>query len=133
MKIKQLSLFIENKPGAMTAPCKLLADAGINIASLTLADTKFFGVLRLIIKDWEQAKEMVKEAAKLSPHVRYIGWDVGMSVNGPVLICGGDRSLPRSRQPFQHPRHAGRNGIECGIYVRFCRSQQQSDPDFPFR
>ena len=61
MKIKQLSLFIENKPGAMTAPCKLLADAGINIASLTLADTKFFGVLRLIIKDWEQAKDLLEK------------------------------------------------------------------------
>ena len=37
---------------------------------------------------WNEAKEMVKKAAKLSPHVRYIGWDVGMSVNGPVLIEG---------------------------------------------
>ena len=61
MKIKQLSLFIENKPGTMTAPCKLLADAGINIASLTLADTKFFGVLRLIIKEWEKAKDLLEQ------------------------------------------------------------------------
>lgn len=37
---------------------------------------------------WNEAKEMVKKAAKLSKHVRYIGWDVGMSVNGPVLIEG---------------------------------------------
>ena len=37
---------------------------------------------------WSEAKEMVKRAAKLSPHVRYVGWDVGMSVNGPVLIEG---------------------------------------------
>ena len=35
-----------------------------------------------------EAKEMVKKAAKLSNHVRYVGWDVGMSVNGPVLIEG---------------------------------------------
>ena len=61
MKIKQLSLFIENKPGTMTAPCKLLADAGINIASLTLADTKFFGVLRLIIKEWDKAKDLLEQ------------------------------------------------------------------------
>lgn len=37
---------------------------------------------------WDEAKEMVKKAAKLSTHVRYVGWDVGMSVNGPVLIEG---------------------------------------------
>lgn len=37
---------------------------------------------------WNEAKEMVKKAAKLSPHVRYVGWDVGMSENGPVLIEG---------------------------------------------
>lgn len=37
---------------------------------------------------WEEAKDMVKSAARLSTHVRYVGWDVGMSVNGPVLIEG---------------------------------------------
>ncbi len=37
---------------------------------------------------WNEAKELVKKAAKLSTHVRYVGWDVGMSVKGPVLIEG---------------------------------------------
>ena len=37
---------------------------------------------------WDEAKEMVKKAAKQSTHVRYVGWDVAMSVNGPVLIEG---------------------------------------------
>ena len=37
---------------------------------------------------WNEAKEMVIKAAKLSEHVRYVGWDVGMSINGPVLIEG---------------------------------------------
>ena len=37
---------------------------------------------------WNDAQEMVKKAAKQSSHVRYVGWDVGMSVNGPVLIEG---------------------------------------------
>lgn len=61
MKIRQLSLFIENKPGAISAPCKLLADAGISISTLSLADTKFFGVLRMIIRDWEKAKKLLEE------------------------------------------------------------------------
>ncbi len=37
---------------------------------------------------WNEAKKLVETAAKMSTHVRYVGWDVAMSVNGPVLIEG---------------------------------------------
>jgi hypothetical protein len=60
MKIKQLSLFIENKPGALSAPCRILADAGINIATLCLADTQDFGILRLIVEKWQEAKDILE-------------------------------------------------------------------------
>jgi hypothetical protein len=56
MKLHQLSIFVENKPGALSAPCKLLAEHKINLETLSLADTKYFGVLRLLVKDWEKAK-----------------------------------------------------------------------------
>jgi hypothetical protein len=62
MKIHQLSVFLENKPGQLTAPCKLLADAGISIITLSLADTQQFGILRLVISDWLRAKELLEEA-----------------------------------------------------------------------
>lgn len=62
MKIHQLSLFLENKAGQMTGPCALLAEAGINILTLTLADTQQFGILRLIVKDWQKAKEVLEKA-----------------------------------------------------------------------
>ena len=55
MRIKQISLFLENKPGHVCSACRVLADAGINIESMSLADTEQFGILRLIVKDWEQA------------------------------------------------------------------------------
>ena len=55
MKIKQLSLFLENKPGHVCRACRILADAGINIETMALADTEQFGILRLIVKDWEKA------------------------------------------------------------------------------
>ena len=57
MKMQQLSVFLENKPGHLSAPCRALADAGINIVTLSLADTQQFGILRLIVRDWEKAKE----------------------------------------------------------------------------
>ena len=62
MKLKQISVFLENKPGSVSLPCKALADAGINIVTLTLADTKDFGILRLITKDWEKAYDVLKSA-----------------------------------------------------------------------
>jgi hypothetical protein len=60
MKIHQLSLFLENKPGQMTEPCRLLANAGIDIRTLTLADTQRFGILRLIVSDWQQARGLLQ-------------------------------------------------------------------------
>jgi hypothetical protein len=62
MKISQLSLFIENKPGQLTAPCRVLAKAGINIVTLSLADTQQFGILRLVVRDWQKARDVLKEA-----------------------------------------------------------------------
>jgi hypothetical protein len=62
MKIHQLSLFLENKPSQLTEPCRLLAAAGINIRTLTLADTAQFGILRFIVSDGEKAAHVLQEA-----------------------------------------------------------------------
>jgi hypothetical protein len=62
MKIKQLSVFLENKPGRLSVPCKALAKAGISILTLSLADTRQFGIMRLIIKEWEKARQILEDA-----------------------------------------------------------------------
>jgi len=59
MKVKQLSLFLENKPGSLSRPVKLLAKAKVNILTLSLADTQQFGILRLIVQDWEKAMKLL--------------------------------------------------------------------------
>lgn len=61
MKVQQLSVFLENKPGQLKRACDLLAKANINILTLSLADTKQFGILRLIIGEWERAKAVLAE------------------------------------------------------------------------
>ena len=60
MKLHQLSVFSENKPGHMIAPCSLLAREGIDIRALSLADTQRFGILRMIVSDWSRAKELLE-------------------------------------------------------------------------
>lgn len=62
MKIPQLSVFLENRPGRIVAPCKVLADAGINIVTLSLADTQRFGILRLIVREWQRAVQVLESA-----------------------------------------------------------------------
>jgi hypothetical protein len=62
MKITQLSLFLENQAGALSSVCQVLKNANINIRTLALADTQQFGILRLLIKEWEQAKSLLEEA-----------------------------------------------------------------------
>jgi len=62
MKIHQISLFIENKPRQLRTPIRLLAEAGVNILTLSLADTQQFGILRMIVQDWQKAKEVLEKA-----------------------------------------------------------------------
>jgi hypothetical protein len=62
MKIQQISVFVQNKPGHLRAPCAALAEAGINIIALSLADTHQFGILRLIVPDSRRAKEVLEGA-----------------------------------------------------------------------
>jgi hypothetical protein len=62
MTLHQLSLFLENRPGQLRAPCRALADAGIDILALSLADTAQFGILRLIVRDWEKARAVLQAA-----------------------------------------------------------------------
>ena len=68
MKLKQLSLFLENKPGNVRQVCRTLADAGINIETLTLADASQYGILRLLVKDWDRAKD-VFEKCGIAAHI----------------------------------------------------------------
>jgi len=61
MTLKQLSVFLENKPGALSRPCRLLGDAGINIQTFALADTQQFGILRLVLHQWDEAKQLLEK------------------------------------------------------------------------
>ena len=62
MLVKQLSLFIENRPGTLSAVCKVLKENDLNIRTLSLADTQKFGILRLLLPDHAKAKEVLGKA-----------------------------------------------------------------------
>jgi hypothetical protein len=60
MKIHQLSLFAENKPGHISAPARLLAQEGIDIRALFLADSQHFGIVRMVVSDWQKAAALLE-------------------------------------------------------------------------
>jgi hypothetical protein len=61
MKLHQLSVFLENRPGSLSGPCRALAEAQINLMTLCLADTQQFGILRLMVRDSGRARQILEE------------------------------------------------------------------------
>ena len=62
MRVKQISVFSENKAGSLSDVCGVLADSGINLRALSIADTRDFGILRIIVEDPERAMEILRSA-----------------------------------------------------------------------
>ena len=76
MKIRQISVFLENKVGRVGEITRILGDNNINIRALSLADTSDFGILRMIVDDIEKALKalrgrgiIVKETAVVAVEV----------------------------------------------------------------
>ena len=61
MTVKQLSVFVENRPGRLSAVTEALANADINIRAVSIADTTDFGIMRIIVNDTDKAVEALKK------------------------------------------------------------------------
>ena len=79
MQIRQISIFLENKPCQLSKICRVLANAGINIATLSLADTADFGIVRMIVDDHEKSKTELARAG------------FAVNVSEVVAVCVPDR------------------------------------------
>lgn len=62
MNVKQISVFIENEPGKLEHFTRLLGENGIDLVSLSIADTTNFGILRGIVADYARAAEIIENA-----------------------------------------------------------------------
>ena len=61
MAIKQLTVFVENKQGALVSITETLAAHNVNIRALSIADTRDFGILRLIVSDTDKAVDVLRK------------------------------------------------------------------------
>ncbi|PKN66762.1 MAG: amino acid-binding protein [Deltaproteobacteria bacterium HGW-Deltaproteobacteria-12] len=61
MKVEQISIFLENKPGSLEHATRVLHEANVNIRTLSLAETTDFGILRLIVNEVDKANKVLNE------------------------------------------------------------------------
>lgn len=62
MFIDQISVFIENKKGRLSGLTRTLADNGIDLIALSIADTADYGIMRAIVNDAAKAKQVLRDA-----------------------------------------------------------------------
>lgn len=74
--IKQIAIFLENQEGKASACCKVLKDVGVNLVALSIADTKEFGILRIITDDNATALSALKGAGYLCSEVELVGMEI---------------------------------------------------------
>ncbi|MCR5601632.1 MAG: amino acid-binding protein [Ruminococcus sp.] len=61
--VRQISVFVDNRPNQLAGVMKLIKDSKINVRALSVADTKDFGILRMIANDTEKTVEILKAAS----------------------------------------------------------------------
>jgi hypothetical protein len=107
MKIQQLSIFAENKPGHVAGPCRLLAEQGVNIRALSLADTQKFGILRLIVSDPAVATKALEAGGHVVKTTEVVAIEVPDQPGGLAKVLSGLEGSPTNIEymyafPFGH-------------------------------
>lgn len=86
MKIKQLSIFLQNRMGSLSKPLEVLTVADINIRAMCMADTSEFGILRLVVDNPEKGKEALEENNFLVKITDIIGVEMNDTPGGLTTV-----------------------------------------------
>jgi hypothetical protein len=95
MTVSQIAVFLENKKGRLGEMTKVLSDAGVDLVALSIADTKEFGIVRLITKDNEKVLKVLKENGYTATRTQLLGVEVSDVPGGlhGVLQLLGDSGI----------------------------------------
>ena len=77
MSLKQLTIFVENKQGTLVKITDALAKNDVNIRALSIADTQDFGILRLIVTDYDKAEKTLNDEGFLVKCTEVVGVKIG--------------------------------------------------------
>ena len=73
MFIDQISVFMENKKGRLSSLTRILADNGIDLVALSIADTADYGIMRAIVNDTPGAEKALRAAGFMVSTTRVLG------------------------------------------------------------
>ncbi len=93
MAIKQVTVFLENREGSLTAVTDALSQKEINLRALSLAETEDFGILRLIVNDAQTTAEILSEKGYLIKLTDVVGVKIG---DAPGKLSGALKVLGES-------------------------------------
>ncbi|MGX8698921.1 MAG: ACT domain-containing protein [bacterium] len=82
MSLNQISVFLENKPGTLNRMTHVLADGGINMRAISLAETKDFGIARIIVDDVIAAQNVLKEGDFVSALTPVLAYEIPDEAGG---------------------------------------------------
>lgn len=86
MKIKQLSIFIQNKVGSLSEPLEVLSGNGINIRAMCMADISEFSILRLVVDNPEKGKKVLEKNNFLVKITEIVGVEMDDTPGGLTSI-----------------------------------------------
>ena len=131
-QLKQLSLFVENRPGALSEVCRVLKNAGVNIYAMSVADTSEFGILRLLLDNIELGNKALSEAGFVTRETNVLAISVpdcagglsgvfeitdklGLSVEYMYAITFGRKDNAVIVFRFDDQQTAGERLAACGV------------------
>jgi hypothetical protein len=121
--LKQLSVFVENKPGRLAEVADYIAGAGINIHALSIADTTDFGILRMIVDDAEAAEKVLR-AHSLA--VKTTDVAAVSLTHEPGSLAGVLRELDRAGVSVEYMYAFTSRSADYDAMVVFCLSDQEA-------
>jgi hypothetical protein len=86
MRVEQIAVFLENRSGRLAEITSILADNGINIRALSVADTADFGILRLIVDKVEAAEQALRAAGFTVGKTNVIAVEVPDRTGGLAMV-----------------------------------------------
>ncbi|MFV0437291.1 MAG: ACT domain-containing protein [Desulfopila sp.] len=88
MQVEQIAVFLENKSGRLLEIATIIAEEGVNIRALSVADTADFGILRLIVDDVQKAQTALKTKGFTVGTTNVLAVEVDDRVGGLAKVLG---------------------------------------------
>ena len=125
MKVTQISSFIENRPGRLHAACAALAAKGVNIHTLSLADTAEFGILRLIVADPAAGKAALEAAGYIAKLTEVVAVEVNDEAGGLAnILAKADAANLNIEYMYAFSTAVGRRAV---VIIRFTEPDRAVD------